>query len=244
MFLVKSFISIIFLLSAILALFTMFEVLGRKNSEPIIIKLKKIHKINGICFFILYVLLSYLCIDFIVSTKAELLPRGAFHSILALSIIILLFIKMAFIKRYTEFYRYVKGFGIALSVIAILSFGTSAGYYLLISELGSFKISQNKSNSLLASDKNTILTDEKSINSGRELFENKCSFCHDDKSKNKTVGPGLQSILKEKHLPFSKKPATAENIIAQIKNPIKDMPAFAYLSEEELRNLIAYLNTL
>lgn len=242
--LLKSFISILFLFSALLAIFSMFEVLGRKNSDSSISRFKKIHKINGIFFFILYAVLSYLCIDFILSTKAELSPRGTFHSILALSVVIFFFIKMSFIKRYREFYKYVKGTGIALSVLVILSFGTSGGYYLIISEFGTFKLSYNKSNSLLASDKNVISTDEKSINKGKELFENKCSFCHDDKSKNKIVGPGLQGLLKERYLPSSKKPANVTNIIEQIKNPIKDMPSFSYLSEEEIRNIIAYLNTL
>ncbi|MEW6109544.1 MAG: cytochrome c [Nitrospirota bacterium] len=39
-------------------------------------------------------------------------------------------------------------------------------------------------------------------------------------------------------------PATAENIANQIRNPYKDMPSFSYLSDEDIQNLIAFLNTL
>lgn len=245
--LLKSLISIVFVLSAMIAMFTMFEVFGRKESKYNIAALKKIHKINGIIFFLICLAISCLCLYFIFNTKAELSPRGAFHSVLALSLILLLIIKISFIKFYTEFYKYVKGLGITIIVIALLTFGTSAGYYLLVSEFGTFK--GEKTSSTIQSGRQPepsykIPIDNESINAGKALFNEKCFFCHDAKSKNRIVGPGLEGILKEKYLPVSKKPSTAENIIEQIKNPIKDMPSFSYLSDDEIGNIIAYLNTL
>ncbi len=245
--LLKSFISIVFVLSAIIAMFTMFEVLGRKESKYNISTLKQIHKINGIIFFLICLAISYLCLYFIFNTKAELSLRGALHSLLALSLILLLIIKINFIKFYTEFYKYVKGFGITIAVIAFLTFGTSAGYYLLVSEFGTFKsleISSKIQSTGQSQSLYKIPIDNESINAGRALFNEKCFFCHDAKSKNRIVGPGLENVLKEKYLPVSKKPPTAENIIEQIRNPIKDMPSFSYLSDDEIRNIIAHLNTL
>lgn len=228
-------------------MFTMLEVLGRKESKYNTVRLKKIHKANGIIFFFLYIMISFFCLYFIFNTKAELSPRGTFHSVLALLLILLLIIKICFIKLYTEFYRYVKGFGIAIAVIALLTFGTSAGYYLLVSEFGTFKSAEIPSKIQSAGQVESLYKipiDDESIKAGGTLFNEKCFFCHDAKSRHKIVGPGLEGILKETYLPISKKPSTAENIIDQIKNPIKDMPSFSYLSDDENRNIIAYLNTL
>jgi mono/diheme cytochrome c family protein len=58
------------------------------------------------------------------------------------------------------------------------------------------------------------------------------------------VGPGLKGLLKNPTLPISKHPATAESIRFQLRQPTGRMPSFAYLSEDEMGDLIAYLNTL
>jgi mono/diheme cytochrome c family protein len=90
----------------------------------------------------------------------------------------------------------------------------------------------------------TVRTDDGSIIKGKSLFRSKCVFCHQPNSTEIVVGPGLQGILKQTALPVSKKSATPENIINQLRRPYKDMPSFTYLSEEEVLNIIAYLNTL
>jgi hypothetical protein len=58
------------------------------------------------------------------------------------------------------------------------------------------------------------------------------------------VGPGHKDILKNPLLPVSKKPATPENAADQIRNPYKDMPSFSYLLDEDVENIVAFLNTL
>jgi cytochrome c1 len=58
------------------------------------------------------------------------------------------------------------------------------------------------------------------------------------------VGPGLKGLLKNPALPVSKHPATAESLRFQLRQPMGRMPSFAYLSEDEMNDLIAYLNTL
>jgi len=89
-----------------------------------------------------------------------------------------------------------------------------------------------------------IKTDQESINKGKELYESKCYFCHDAYSTKWGVGPGHKGILKNPLLPASGKPATPENIVNQLRNPYKDMPSFSYLSDEDIQNIIAFLNTL
>jgi len=87
-------------------------------------------------------------------------------------------------------------------------------------------------------------TDPESITRGNDLFNSKCRFCHYTDSSEALGGPGLIGILKKERLPFSKRPSTPENIVRQIKKPVDRMPAFEYLSEKEISDILAYLYTL
>jgi cytochrome c2 len=89
-----------------------------------------------------------------------------------------------------------------------------------------------------------VKTDKKSIEAGKTLFTLKCEYCHDAYSTMKLVGPGLKGILKNPVLPASKNPATTENIAKQMRHPHTNMPSFAYLSDDDVQNIIAFLNTL
>lgn len=89
-----------------------------------------------------------------------------------------------------------------------------------------------------------IKTDDESIGKGKEIFDSKCYYCHKTNSTKKGVGPGLKGILKGDKTLVSDMAATPENIAKQIRTPYKSMPAFSSLSEEDILNIIAYLNTL
>jgi mono/diheme cytochrome c family protein len=79
---------------------------------------------------------------------------------------------------------------------------------------------------------------------GRAIFDNKCSFCHYADREQSKLGPGLMGILKKESLPVSGRPATRANVISQLKTPIGTMPSFASLSDQEIADLLAYLETL
>jgi mono/diheme cytochrome c family protein len=89
-----------------------------------------------------------------------------------------------------------------------------------------------------------VRTDRESIQSGERLFNTHCSACHRTDSEARLIGPGLKGILKGKKLPESDAAATPENIIAVMKNPVSIMPSFGHLSEDEMLDIVAYLNTL
>lgn len=82
------------------------------------------------------------------------------------------------------------------------------------------------------------------IAKGEKLFKSKCSFCHKPNSTETLVGPGLAGILKKSRLPSSNEPATPDMIIQRLRTPYKNMPSFSYLSDEDVRSIIAYLKTL
>jgi len=246
----KSLLSLIMVVAALIQMVTMFEILGRGEKKYDIAKLKRIHKIDGVIYLSLFFFIAYLCFDFIVSSKAELSPRGTLHSVFALTVLALVALKLAFIHLYRQFYGKVQTLGILIALITFGMVGTSGGYYLLVTEFGTDlsavkKLEYKKQEKpVKEADKTEVRTDSESIAKGKELYEQKCYFCHDAHSTEWGVGPGHKGIMKNPYLPVSKRPATPENVANQIRNPYRDMPSFSYLSDEGILNLIAYLNTL
>lgn len=254
-FFLKSLLALVISVIVIVSMFTMFEIFGRSNKKFDIQKLKKYHRISGILYTMIFIVVSYFCLDFIVSTKAELTPRSTLHSLLALTILVLFVLKLLYTRIYKNYYERVKVLGLLIALITFGLVGSSAGYYLLVTEFGtdiSFdKIIQYKKQLTLAKDKklrNTekivIETDPESIGRGKNLFDEKCRFCHVTNSTETIVGPGLKGILKKDKLPVSGRPATPENIIRQFNKPVNRMPSFEYLTDSEVSDILAYLNTL
>jgi cytochrome c2 len=98
-----------------------------------------------------------------------------------------------------------------------------------------------------AKDKATLSSEAKA---GQKIFDQNCTLCHyADQTKNK-IGPGLKGIMKNKELPYSHKPATVANVREQIEKgnsqgkPMPMPPFGSKLSETDMSNLIAYLQTL
>ncbi|HBR22880.1 MAG TPA: hypothetical protein DD713_10120 [Nitrospiraceae bacterium] len=248
LFFFKSLMGIGLLISAVIAAFTMLEIFGRSERKYDIEKLKKIHRANGILYFILFLFISYFCIEYIIKTKVEPSPRALFHSLSAVVIVILLVLKVSIVRIYRQFYNQVKLIGILIALISFAMFAASGGYYLLITKFGTDKAfleaSALKKEPIKEAVKIALKTDPESIRNGKELYESKCYFCHDAYSTKREVGPGHKGILKNPLLPVSKKPATPENAANQIRNPYKDMPSFSYLLDEDVENIVAFLNTL
>ncbi len=58
------------------------------------------------------------------------------------------------------------------------------------------------------------------------------------------IGPGLKGVLKKERLPATGRDANEENIALQILEGGGGMPSYSYLSEEEISNIIAYLDSI
>ncbi len=93
-------------------------------------------------------------------------------------------------------------------------------------------------------------TEGGSVSEGEAIFKKNCNMCHYPNKADKKLGPGLRDLFKNKELPESHRPATEENVRAQIEKGSPDakpmpMPAFAEkLTPEEMENLLAYLKIL
>jgi len=130
--LIKSMLSTIMIAIAFVQMFIMFELFGRDPVRYNAATLKRIHRINGIIFILLYFFIAFFCVGYIISTKEEPSARVTFHAVFALSVIILLFLKISFIRFYRQFYAKILTLG---PLVAIISFGmmaTSGGYYFLV----------------------------------------------------------------------------------------------------------------
>jgi len=226
----------------------MFEIFGRSEKRFNIEKLKNLHRANGIFYILLFILISYFCLDFMVKTKLEPSPRALFHSVFALTVLILLCLKISIIRFYRQFYGKVQSLGLLIALISFGMIGTSGAYFLLITKLGTdipaAKVGEQKKDALEEGIEVVVKTDPKSIASGKGLYQSKCIFCHDPYSTRWKFGPGHQGILKNPLLPVSGKPATPENILNQLRNPFRNMPSFSELPENDVLNIIAFLNTL
>ena len=145
--------------------------------------------------------------------------------------------------------------GIVSAVLLFSPAGTSGGYELHPSESGTdtsrdgsvqytVSMALQKEGKTPAERGAVNQFDAESEERGKALFDAKCKFCHSAHSTETIVGPGLKDILKNTRLPVSRMSATPENIKKQLLEPINRMPAFDYLSEDEITALISYLKTL
>ena len=247
-FLIKSLLALVLLLLSLVSVLSMFEMFGRQERKFNPGTLRKLHRMSGLAFFLLSIGIAYICLDFLAKTKAEPSPRAAFHAVFSVIVLFLLCLKVLFNRVYRQFYGHLQTMGLILAYTTVAMIGSSAGYFLVVSKFGrdipAPRTEGEKKNAVQEKFKSLAKTDAESIAKGKELYESKCSFCHDPFSNTTRTGPGHKGILKNTLLPVSKKTANPENVANQLMTPYKDMPSFSYLSDGEIQNIIAYLNTL
>jgi mono/diheme cytochrome c family protein len=142
-----------------------------------------------------------------------------------------------------------------MTVLSFMLVGISGGYFLTVSGFGRDRTVDKSAHYALKGvfltmtrtgepGSAAVRTDSSSIDRGRTLFLSRCAGCHDPNSANTSVGPGLKGLLKNPTLPVSKHPATVESVLHQLRQPMGRMPSYDYLSDAEMSDLVAYLNTL
>ncbi len=227
---------LIFFAAALGAALSMLTLMGRQNRKMTSSLLKILHKINGYIFLLLLMIISYVCIKYVAGVGDRLPPRAISHSVLALFLLILFFIKISIVRFFKQFLKFVPVLGIIVLSLAFVVTATSAGFYLLRST-NSFSESMDDPilplNSLYGS-----------AEKGKILFQDKCSFCHYADKEESQTGPGLKGLLKKDKLPHSGRPATVENIRNQLIRPVHSMPSFKDLPDQDIADLLAYLGII
>jgi mono/diheme cytochrome c family protein len=82
------------------------------------------------------------------------------------------------------------------------------------------------------------------VSKGKKLFTANCAGCHSAEKTEGKYGPGFKGLSKAGKLPVTSREATESNIRSQLKAPVKSMPVFDKLTDEEIRALAAYLLSL
>jgi hypothetical protein len=229
-FFTKSVLALVLAASALFALFTMLELMGRKEKKFNPKILRALHRINGAFFFLFFMFISYYCIKIMRGIGQELSVRATLHSLLSIATFLILCLKLLVIRFYRQYFSMAVPLGICVVLLALGTTATSAGYYFAMRG----KVSVESSSSI----------QDKMSERGAIVFNKKCSDCHyTDKAETK-IGPGLKGLFKQNKLPASGKPPTDENIRKQLKSPFNVMPSFQDLSEEEVESLVVFLKSL
>jgi len=238
----KSILSVVMLAQAILALYTMWEIMGREKSPISLQVLRRIHLINGYVFIILFLGLSYYCLPFLRASPEEISARALLHSLFAIGVILMLVVKILFVKRYKKFMRQVPAFGLTIFFLTAGLVATSGGYYFVVSAktLPKSQVATQPKTDQAAEAK----LDQAKVKRGKELFNKWCLACHYTDRTETRMGPGLKGILKKEKLPASGQAATPDNIRRQMRTPYRFMPPQTHLSDEEIDDIIEFLKTL
>lgn len=236
LFMVKSIIATAILIAGLVSLISMLSLMGKTERKLSPELLRKLHKISGIVFALLLLVNSYLGMRYWVMTGDSISTRAVFHGVLALTLLIVFLLKIAIIRFFKQFLKFVPVMGLIVFALCFVVFSTSAAYFLLRTAFAPKEATQISTPRLPSS--------PGIIENGMALFNSKCASCHYADREESRNAPGLKNILKRDELPASKRPATVENILLQLKRPFRVMPAFPSLSEEESADLLAYLKSL
>ena len=226
-------VAVFFLLLGLVAVLCMLTLMGRAERKTGATFLRRLHKIAGAVFALMYLVISYFCLHYVEMAGEGLSTRAVFHGVLAIALFFVLALKISIVQFYKQFLRYVPGLGMTVFGLALAVFFTSAGYFFLVT-----------GETTGAEEPVSEISEMADAQRGEMLFENQCSFCHYADKADSKLGPGLKGVLRGKTLPASGRPATAENVTQQLLNPYQSMPSFGSLSEQEIKDLLAYLETL
>lgn len=230
-FFAKSILALPLMGFALINFMTMMQILGRteKKFDPKTLRL--IHRISGVCYVAVFVIIAYYCIKIMRASGQELPARGALHALLSVAAFLLLALKISFVRVYRKYFSSAPLLGITVVILTLCTTAISAGYYLAL-RVGKPAVSQNAA----------AMSD--STGYGSVLFQKNCADCHyPDKTETK-IGPGFKELFKRDKLPVSGKPVTRANVVKQLKTPVEAMPPFPELTDEEVNALVSYLKSL
>jgi mono/diheme cytochrome c family protein len=228
----KSLLGIFFVAAGVIALVSMLTLMGRSERRLGAPALKRIHRTAGYVFAALLVVLAVLGARYLAAARDGLPLRGVIHWTLASLLVVILAIKIAIVRWYKQFLKFVPALGLAVFVVAFVVAAVSLGYFALTGAVGRGP-----------QDGPTGATGD--AEHGAAVFARNCEICHFGDTGESSMGPGLGGLFARRTLSSNGRPVTRENVRAQIVAPTGSMPAFENrLSQDELDNLIAYLETL
>lgn len=235
-FVLKTVLGWLFLIFGFAAVVSMLSVMGKPENKTPAPTLRKIHRGAGILVFVLMLVNGVMGFRFWVLNGDTLSVRAVLHAVLALSLILVLSLKVAIVKRFKDLLRYAPTLGMTVFGLGFVVFLMS-GVYFTARTLAS-------NTGRIAAENRTIPGISGDAARGAEVYSGKCASCHHADSEEALFGPGLAGLLKKETMPSSGRPATPENVKGQLLTPYRVMPAFTSLPEQDMEDLLAYLGSL
>ncbi|GEM_PF-3284974 len=130
----KLLIALALLIVSFLSVFTMLELFGREGKTVSAQRVRSIHRVAGRFFFIFLLINMSLGVYTTIKLYSHGINLSAFatvHSLTAIIILIILFLKILFVKFYRIFFNYGKVLGFLLFFFAIFLFFISGGFKIL-----------------------------------------------------------------------------------------------------------------
>ncbi len=233
-FVIKTIIGWLFLIAGLVAVTTMLTIMGKQEKKTPASKLRKFHKFFGRVFLLLMLVNAVLGMHYWAQAGDSLSTRAVLHAVFGLSLVIILLLKISIVRLYMNFLRFAPTLGILIFCLGFVVFSISGGFYSVRSLLAA-----------PAADTASFTAPPKGDSqAGAAVFETRCSSCHYADREEALFGPGLAGILNKETLPSSGHEASLENVKNQLLKPYRSMPAFDMLSESEMADLLAYIETL
>ena len=135
--LTKTWISLGLVALAMFEFWTAMSVFGDRKERASNPKLLLIlHRAAGYVFGVYFIWISWICVDLMQKLYAAgnyaLDARNFWHATLSIALIIILALKVAFIRRYRNYQPYVPLLGLILVAGTVLLWGISGWMYLII----------------------------------------------------------------------------------------------------------------
>jgi hypothetical protein len=163
---VTTILSLLFLLAGGISIVIMMRKLGGKQfTRPEIAT--RIHHVTGWSFAVLYLILLVVMVGRIERYWEAAPARIAIHVALAVSLFVLLTVKIAIPRLFPGLARHLFIFGVSAYLVGFVLVGITAGYYLLQYFRGVPYISHS-----------TLRVKMEDRRLGLELFITRCSVCH------------------------------------------------------------------
>jgi mono/diheme cytochrome c family protein len=237
----KTLIALLFMVAGVTALVSMLTLMGRSERRLGVLALRTTHRTAGYVFAGLLVAAAVMGLRYLAVAGDGLPLRGVIHWTAASLLIVVLGLKIVIVRFYKQFVKFVPVFGLIVFSLAFVVVVVSAVFFLVT---GGAAGAERLAARAMSEERPDAAGTGGDPARGEALFGSHCAFCHDSDTEETKVGPGLSGLLSRAELPASGRPATPENVRAQLVAPAGTMPSFADLREDELSDLVAYLDTL
>ncbi len=246
-FVTKTLLAALFIAAGLTATLSMLTLMGRAEPRPGASTLRNVHRGAGYVFAALLVVLTLMGLRHLSANGDSISVRGVLHWSLASLLVFVVALKLAVVRRFRKFLKLAPVMGMTVITLALVVTMLSAVFFVVTGGLGrpgawdaGVREGAGEVVVVTAPEKAAVDAAE-----GERVFVKYCSGCHYADSTDKKIAEGLAGLFARDEIEASGAPMSPENVRAQIVEPAGGMPSFkAYLSEQQLDDLIAYLKTL